>query len=99
MSGTDIREALKEVAAATRAPAQDRVAFQQQVRRERRSRAYARGGVALAVAAATAVLVATAVPFVTGSSVRDTSPAGPPGASSLARRARTPRSTSWPTGW
>ncbi len=83
MSGTDIREALKEVGAATRAPAQDRVAFQQQVRRERRSRAYARGGVGLAVAAATAVLVASALPFLQGSSVPETSPTAPPGASSL----------------
>ena len=99
MSGTDIREALKEVGAATRAPAQDRVAFQQQVRRERRSRAYARGGVGLAVGRGYGRAGGLrALPFLQGSPSGRPRPPDRPGPAPCTSN-WTPRSTSWPTGW
>ena len=58
MTGSEIREALHEVGAATNAPPVDRVAFQRAVRRERGRRAAGRAGVLAAGVAAAAVLVA-----------------------------------------
>jgi hypothetical protein len=58
MTTTEIREALHEVAAAVPAPAQDRVAFQDRVRAERRRRT-GRRAIAVVAAAAVAGLVGT----------------------------------------
>ena len=79
MSGTDIREALHEVAAATAAPAPDQVAFQRLVRRERRHHLAARAGVAaVAVAAAAAVIATVVTPFLGDEGARDRQPATSP---------------------
>lgn len=63
MTGTDIREALREIADTAVAPAPDRLAFQRHVRRERRSLLGGRAAVAGAVAAAAAVAVGVTVPL------------------------------------
>ena len=81
MTGTDIREALHEVAAATSAPEQDQLAFQRLVRRERRHHLAARAGVAAVALAAAAAVVATIVtPFVGDEGARDLQPATSPSA-------------------
>jgi hypothetical protein len=75
MTGTDIRDALHEIAETTPAPALDRVAFQRLVRKERRARLASRAGLAVGVAAAAAVVAATAVlPFVQGDRARELPP-------------------------
>lgn len=79
MSGTDIREALHEVAAATSAPAPDQLVFQRLVRRERRHHLAARAGVAaVAVAAAAAVIATVVTPFLGDEGARDRQPATSP---------------------
>jgi hypothetical protein len=61
MTGTDIREALHAVADATQVPAPDRVAFQRQVRRERRTRLAGRAAVARAAAVVLCVAATSTV--------------------------------------
>lgn len=77
MTGTDIREALHEIADSTPAPTPDRLAFQRQVRRERRALLGGRAALAVGVIAASAALVATFAPFVPSSLAPDPAPAGP----------------------
>jgi hypothetical protein len=76
MTNIDLREALHEVADATPAPDQDRMAFQRLVRRERRRHHAARAGVvAVAAAAAVAVVATVIAPFVGDEGARDLPPA------------------------
>jgi hypothetical protein len=70
MTGTDIREALHEIADSTVPPAPDRLAFQRQVRRERRALIGGRAVLAGAVAATVAVAATAVVPLLGGGSVK-----------------------------
>jgi hypothetical protein len=75
---TRISEALRAVAEATAAPAQDRLEFQRLVRAERRRRVAGRAGIAVAAAAVVAAVVASVLPFVHDGS-DEAVPAGTPG--------------------
>lgn len=83
MTGSEIREALHEVGAATNAPPVDRVAFQRAVRRERGRRAAGRAGVLAAGVAAAAVLVAGWQVLPGGAPDRGGDPAGVAGTSGV----------------
>ena len=83
MSTTEIRDALHEIGTVVTAPPVDRLAFQREVRRQRRSRAAAR--TALVGCAAAALLVGVVAMRPDGT-VRDLSPTGPAPARSGAER-------------